>query len=36
LLVGAELNCEIAKISAQGKIEQKREPPDITRINLAA
>jgi len=36
LLVGAELNCEIAKISAQGKIEQKREPPAITRINLAA
>jgi len=36
LLVGAELNCEIAKISAQGTIEQKREPPAITRINLAA
>jgi membrane protein len=36
LLVGAELNCEIAKMSAQGKIEQKREPPAITRINLAA
>jgi membrane protein len=36
LLVGAELNCEIAKVSSQGKIEQKREPPAITRMNLVA
>jgi membrane protein len=35
LLVGAELNCELAKISAQGKIEEKHEPPPITRIDLA-
>jgi membrane protein len=36
LLVGAELNCELAKISAMGKIEEKCEPPVITRMNLAA
>jgi len=36
LLVGAELNCELAKISVQGKIEEKHEPPPITRIDLAA
>jgi membrane protein len=36
MLVGAELNSELAKISRQGKIEQKREPPPITKIDLAA
>jgi membrane protein len=36
MLVGAELNCELAKISRQGKIEQKHEPPRITKIDLAA
>jgi membrane protein len=36
LLVGAELNCELAKISAQGKIEEKHEPSLITRIDFAA
>ena len=36
LLVGAELNCELAKISAQGKIEEKHEPSPITTIDLAA
>jgi len=36
LLVGAELNCELAKISAQGRIEEKHEPSPITRIDLAA
>jgi membrane protein len=36
LLVGAELNCELAKISKQGQIEEKHEPPPITRINFAA
>ncbi len=36
LLVGAELNCEVAKISAQGRIEAKHEPSAITRIDLAA
>src|SRR5438477_10841682 len=35
LLVGAELNCELAKVSAQGKIEEKHQPPPITRINFA-
>jgi membrane protein len=36
LLVGAELNCELAKVSARGKIEEKHESPPITRIDLAA
>jgi membrane protein len=36
LLVGAELNCELAKISVQGKIEEKHEPPPITRIDFVA
>lgn len=36
LLVGAELNCELAKISKQGQIEAKHESPPITRINFAA
>jgi membrane protein len=36
LLVGAELNCELAKISKQGQLEEKHEPPPITRINFAA
>lgn len=35
LLVGAELNCELAKISPQGRIEEKHEPSPITRIDLA-
>jgi len=35
-LVGAELNCELAKISAQGKIEEKHEPLPITRIDFRA
>ena len=36
MLVGAELNSELAKISRHGKIEQKHEPPRITKIDLAA
>jgi membrane protein len=36
LLVGAELNCELAKVSSQGKIEEKHEPPPFTRIDFAA
>ena len=36
LLVGAELNCELAKISAEGRIEEKHEPSPITRIDFAA
>jgi membrane protein len=36
MLVGAELNAELAKISSEGKIEEKHQPPSITRIDLAA
>jgi len=36
MLVGAELNSELAKISREGKIEEKHEPSPITRIDLAA
>jgi membrane protein len=36
MLVGAELNCELAKISREGKIEEKHEPPPITKIDFAA
>src|ERR1700746_1532958 len=36
MLVGAELNSELAKISRKGKIEEKHEPSSITRINFAA
>src|SRR6202007_2426862 len=36
MLVGAELNCELAKISRGGKIEQKQEPSPITKIDFAA
>ena len=36
MLVGAELNAELAKISSEGKIEEKHEPPSITKIDLAA
>ena len=36
MLVGAELNAELAKRSSQGKLQQKHEPPTITRIGLAA
>jgi len=35
MLVGAELNAELAKISREGKLQQKREPPAITRIDPA-
>ena len=35
MLVGAELNSELAKISKAGKIEEKHEPPAITRIDYA-
>lgn len=34
VLDGAELNAELAEISAQGRIEGKYEPPAITRIDL--
>jgi membrane protein len=36
MLVGAELNSELAKISSEGKIEEKHQPPPITEIDLAA
>jgi len=36
MLVGAELNSELAKISSEGKIAEKHEPPPITKINFAA
>jgi membrane protein len=36
MLLGAELNAELAKISKQGRIEEKRQPPAITRIDIAA
>jgi membrane protein len=36
MLLGAELNAELAKISKEGKIQEKREPPSITRIGIAA
>jgi membrane protein len=36
MLVGAELNEELAKASKAGKLQQKQQPPSITKINLAA
>ena len=36
MLVGAELNSELAKISSEGRIEEKHEPPPITKIDFAA
>jgi membrane protein len=36
MLVGAELNAELAKISNEGKLQEKHEPPTVTTINLAA
>jgi membrane protein len=36
LLVGAELNAELAKISSKGPVEEKHEPPAITTIGPAA
>jgi membrane protein len=36
VLVGAELNKELAKISEKGKLQEKHEPPPITRIDLVA
>src|SRR5512140_2133777 len=34
MLVGAELNSELAKISTEGRIEEKHEPPPITKIDF--
>jgi membrane protein len=36
MLVGAELNAEVAKVSARGRISQKPEPPGITNLDTAA
>jgi membrane protein len=36
MLVGAELNAELAKFSRAGKIPEKPEPPVITKLDLAA
>src|SRR5579871_799166 len=36
MLLGAELNCQLAKESKQGKIPEKEEPDKLTRLNLAA
>jgi len=36
MLVGAELNAELANISKEGKLQEKHEPPSITRIDFAA
>jgi membrane protein len=36
MLVGAELNSELAKISREGAVQERHEPPAITSINLAA
>jgi membrane protein len=36
MLVGAELNAELAKISKEGRIQEKHEPPPITGIGIAA
>jgi membrane protein len=36
MLVGAELNEELAKASKAGKLQQKQQPPSITKIDFAA
>ncbi|HKU23955.1 MAG TPA: YihY/virulence factor BrkB family protein [Candidatus Sulfotelmatobacter sp.] len=36
MLVGAELNSELAKISREGPVQEKQEPSSITKINFAA
>jgi membrane protein len=36
MLVGAELNAELAKIGSEGKLQEKQQPRAITKINLTA
>jgi membrane protein len=36
MLVGGELNAELARVSKKGPIEQHEEPPTITRLDLAS
>ena len=36
MLAGAELNAELAKLSREGRLQERHEPPAITKIDLAA
>src|SRR5215510_5452056 len=36
MLVGAELNCQLAKESKKGKIPEKEAPDSVTKLNIAA
>lgn len=36
MLVGAELNSELSKVSNKGRIEEKHQPPRVTKIDWAA
>jgi membrane protein len=36
MLVGAELNAELAKVSTEGKLQEKQQAPAITKIDFAA
>ena len=36
MLLGAELNCELAKESKKGKLPAKEDPDAMTRLDLAA
>jgi membrane protein len=36
MLLGAELNCQLAKESKKGKIPEKEEPDSLTKLNIAA
>lgn len=36
MLLGAELNCQLAKESKEGKLPEKEEPEKLTKLNLAA
>jgi len=36
MLVGAELNAELAKVTRKGKLQEKQQRSSFTRIDLAA
>jgi hypothetical protein len=36
MLVGAELNCELAKETSKGKIKQDEGPSGLTKLDIAA
>jgi membrane protein len=36
MLLGGELNAELAKVSEEGKIPQKQPPPELTKLDLVA